>query len=151
VPQRVPPVERRCHPRQPKAFAFWFAAADPARRCSGWMLNTSEGGAAFLTARGQAPRVGERIALAEMVACDRVVREDDGPLPPFARVLRHDDTEGITCRVAVRFETDARARRDAPRQRATTISLSEASLAPRPDSSDARPDGCRPLSLDHTG
>ncbi|GEM_PF-1677104 len=102
-------IERRRQPRQTKAFAFWFRRPDGEQRSSGWMLDMSAGGAAFLTTPEEVPPVGERIELIEMQTSHPVVREDAAPLPPFARVLRHDDPEGALRRVAVRFETDARA------------------------------------------
>lgn len=99
--------ERRRDPRHPKAFAFWVRTRPAERRVGAWMLDLSAGGAAFLTESADAPAVGQRIELVEMQSRDRIVREDAGPLPMFARVLRHDDASGVTCRVAVRFEADA--------------------------------------------
>jgi hypothetical protein len=106
---RRSPTERRRDVRQPKAFAFWVKPEHSGQRISAWMLDESAGGAAFLTAAEKAPPVGARLALAEMPTHDRLVREGAGPLPAFARVLRHDDATGLTRRVAVRFEADDRA------------------------------------------
>jgi len=99
-------TERRRDPRSPRAFAFWLRPEHAARRVSGWMLDVSAGGAAFLTAAGEAPPIGVRVELSEMPTRDRVVREDAQPLPRFGRVLRHDEPSGVTRRIAVRFEAD---------------------------------------------
>jgi hypothetical protein len=107
----LPRSERRRDPRQPKSFAFWLRAEGGGDPVSAWMLNMSTGGAAFLTPAGQAPAVGTRITFLEMPTGDRIVREDAAPLPSAARVLRHEDGGGVTCKVAVRFESGARARR----------------------------------------
>ena len=121
-----PWVERRCEPRYPKAFAFWIRPAGKLRRTSAWMLDISTQGAAFLTPAAEVPAVGMRLELLEMQSPDPLVREDAGPLPRFARVLRHDDAQGITRRVAVRFETDACAAWDVQPQRVATM------ICPRP-------------------
>lgn len=70
------------------------------------MLDMSEGGAAFLTPAEDAPPVGARVQLLEMLTHDPFVRERACPLPPFARVVRHDAPRGATVRVAVQFEVD---------------------------------------------
>lgn len=85
-------------------------------------MNMSAGGAAFLAAAEDAPLVGQRLVLSEMQASDRLVREDARPLPPYARVLRRDDDAGVTRRIAVRFEMNA----DAPREAATSSVISTA-------------------------
>lgn len=108
VRQPVPiPTERRKDPRYPQAFAFWICPEEGYPRTSAWMLDMSAGGAAFLTAAAEAPPIGARIRLVEMQTHDRLVREGAVTLPAFARVLRHDGGEGLTRRVAVRFESDA--------------------------------------------
>lgn len=100
--------DRRREPRRPAAFAFWFAPHERRPRTSGWMLNISSGGAAFLVGAGKAPPPGKRIALAEMFCGDAAIREQSQPLPPFGRVVRVDDQEdGLTQRVALRFEHPA--------------------------------------------
>lgn len=114
-------VERRSEPRYPKAFAFWIRLASGRRRTSGWMLDISTRGAAFLTPATEAPPVGARIELIEMQSSDRVVREGACPLPQFARVLRHDETRGVTCRVAARLEADSDAETDVGRYRIATM------------------------------
>lgn len=100
-------TDRRRDPREPKAFAFWIRRLETMRRTSAWMLDMSRGGAAFLVASDEAPPVGERVELIEMLTTDREVREGAMPLPRFARVLRHDGTGEPTQKVAVRFESDA--------------------------------------------
>lgn len=77
------------------------------------MLNVSARGAAFLSIAGDAPHVGERIELSEMYSANRAVREAVFPLPPHARVLRVDDADGATRRVAVQFEAEQRAEQGA--------------------------------------
>ncbi len=90
------------------------------------MLDISTKGAAFLTPAAEVPAVGMRIELIEMQSPDPLVREDAGPLPRYARVLRHDDAQGITRRVAVRFETDSRSPMDVRHERVATM------ICPRP-------------------
>lgn len=98
--------ERRRDPRRPMAFSFWFRPTASTEHSSAWMLNTSAGGAAFLTVAGDAPDVGERLELTEMYSANRLVREKTPQLPSYARVVRVDDTHGATRRVAVQFESD---------------------------------------------
>lgn len=73
------------------------------------MLDLSAGGAALLTSFDNAPPVGDRIQLLEMQTRDPLVRDGAPPLPMTARVLRHDDSRGLTRRIAVRFEADQAA------------------------------------------
>ncbi len=122
--------ERRRDVRRPRAFAFWLRPEHAARRASGWMLDVSAGGAAFLTAAGEAPPVGVRVELTEMPTADRVVREDAQPLPRFARVLRHDEPLGVTRRVAVRFEADVES--DEQTCRARTVRRARTIAIPPP-------------------
>lgn len=126
------PVERRREPRAPKAFAFWFRAECSATRTSAWMLDVSTEGAAILTAAAEVPPVGQRVELLEMPARDRLVREDSAPPARFARVLRHDDVEGLTRRVALKFESDVRTPRTQPDQRLASASLDRSRVAPPP-------------------
>ncbi len=102
-------TERRRDPREPKAFALWLRAEKGDRRTSAWMIDMSVGGAALLTAADRAPAIGERVQLMEMYSHDRFVREGLSNLPLYGRVLRHDDTPGLTRRLAVRFEADDQA------------------------------------------
>ncbi len=122
--------ERRADVRHPKAFAFWLRPVNGARRVSAWMLDMSAGGAAFLTAVDDAPSIGERIELIEMHTHDRLVREGAGPLPPFARVLRHDNSGGVTRRVAVRFESDEQACRRERVRRVAVAAAPESAVLP---------------------
>ncbi len=103
----TPSTERRRDPREPKSFAFWIRRLETMRRTSAWMLDMSRGGAAFMVESNEAPPIGERVELIEMLTADREVREGGMPLPRFARVLRHDCADEPTQKVAVRFETDA--------------------------------------------
>lgn len=73
------------------------------------MFNLSAGGAAFLTSAEKTPAVGEFVRFREMYSEDRLVRDGSPALPEHARVLRVDDAEGVTRRVAVRFEANVAA------------------------------------------
>ncbi len=98
--------ERRHDPRVPAAFAVWLRPAESPRRTSGWMLDIAAGGAALLTPSDTTPAVGQRLEFAEMQTHDRTVREGAPPLPRFGRVLRHDESIGLTRRIAIKFESD---------------------------------------------
>ena len=113
-----PGRDRRSDPRQPMAFAFWIRPVGSAARHSAWLLDVSAGGAACLVPADQVPAVGRRVEFVEMPTIDPLVRAGTLLLPAFARVLRHDEQEGLTRRVAVRFETDAQAPLDTRRDRA---------------------------------
>jgi hypothetical protein len=72
------------------------------------MLNQSANGAAFLTATGEAPRVGEEL---ELTGWHNAFAQPGEPnpnerslLPQSARVVRLDEPQGMTQRVAVQYE-----------------------------------------------
>ena len=110
------------------------------------MLNESTGGAAFLTASGEVPPIGARVELIEMPSPDPLVRAGAGPLPRFGRVIRHDAGDGLTRRVAVRFEADRPARRCALDDRTTpAVRWRSKSVRTVPPLADR--DGCRELRL----
>jgi hypothetical protein len=134
-------AERRHDRRQSKAFAFWVRPEGESQRISAWMLDIGIGGAAFLTASEQAPPVGQRLELYEMLTRDRLVREDAAPLPPFARVIRHDPSEGVTRRIAVRFEADAKQPTDANETRIMTAAAHEPQYIPLPPPVEIEPGG----------
>jgi len=77
------------------------------------MLDRSEEAAAFLTTASNAPRVGERLELAESEAVGPTkrdsARETGAHLPRFGRVVGLDDQQGATRRVAIRFEPPPRS------------------------------------------
>lgn len=123
--------ERRSEPRQPKAFALWLRPDGSPQPISAWMLDACSGGAAVLTGVDRVPAVGRRLELLEMPSGDPTVREQGGQLPRFARVLRHDDSDGMVRRVALRFEADG----DVPRQ----DSAHRALVATCPQAPAARP------------
>lgn len=123
-------VDRRKDPRHPAAFAFWIRNPRNDHRTSAWMLDISAGGAAFLTPAEETPPVGRRLELSEMSTIDRLVRDDAGPLPRYARVVRHDSSRGVTQRVAVRFEVDVRAPLTVAEQREVTAARSEPAIPP---------------------
>ncbi len=72
------------------------------------MLDQSGEEASFLTTAGDAPHLGEQLELT--ASCDanrRGTNDRCGPnkhLPRFGRVVRLDDPQGATRRVAIRFE-----------------------------------------------
>ena len=116
--------QRRHEPRRPAAFAFWFYPPEANGRASGWMFNLSAGGAAFLTSADKTPAVGEFVRFREMYSEDRFVRDGSPALPEHARVLRVDDAEGVTRRVAVRFEADVAAAHVLPRTGQSVVGCS---------------------------
>lgn len=75
------------------------------------MLDRDADHAAFITTAGDAPSVGEQLELSEPYLanpCDRQEeREPIAQLPRFGRVVRLDDPQGDTRRVAIRFERQA--------------------------------------------
>ena len=77
------------------------------------MLDRRGEEAAFLTTASDAPRVGERLELAESETVGLTKREsarETGTyLPRFGRVVRLDDLQGATRRVAIRFEPPPRS------------------------------------------
>jgi hypothetical protein len=97
--------ERRGETRRPAAFGLWFRLPGREQPAAAWMLNLSTRGAAFLAAAEDAPDVGERLELGEMHSANRSVREAAAGLPSHARVLRVDDPDTPTRRIAVQFET----------------------------------------------
>jgi hypothetical protein len=101
--------ERRSDPRNPTACAFWFRQVPGGQLTSGWMFNHSAGGAAFLAAAADAPEPGDRLTLSDMYCPDRFVRDRCPFLPRYARVVRLDHEDGVTRRVAIRFEVDVPA------------------------------------------
>jgi hypothetical protein len=101
--------ERRSEPRRSAAFGFWFQRPE-SQRAAAWMLNLSARGAAFLADADDVPRVGERLRLTEMHSAAPAVREAAEVLPAFARVLRVDDPDAPTRRVAVQLEADVTGR-----------------------------------------
>ena len=125
-------TERRRDPREPKAFALWLRPENSDRRTSAWMIDMSAGGAALLTAAERAPAVGTRVHLLEMHSHDQFVRDGLAALPLFGRVLRHDDTPGLTRRIAVRFEADNDALLAGQQCAVTAAACPQATLAFRP-------------------
>lgn len=107
------PADRRQHPRSPAAFAFWYEAPNEVP-CAGWMMNLSEGGAAFLVEPGNQPALGSELTLTEMPTESALVRRGAPRLPRLAHVLRVEPSETGTHRVAVRFAAPMPAR---PRSR----------------------------------
>ncbi len=102
--------DRRHAPRHLAAFSFWFRPTGGRERFSGWMLNLSNSGAAFLTATEHAPAVGDQVELLPMYSQDRLVREESPALPLVGRVVRLDCDDGTTRRVALHFPAQVPAR-----------------------------------------
>lgn len=98
------------------------------------MLDVCVEGAAFLTSASEAPEIGERVELIEMPTRDRMVREGAGPLPRYARVLRHDEQMGLTRRIAVKFEAEQRVGLDSKNAQGITreVPLPKSGLLPPP-------------------
>ena len=73
-----------------------------------WMLDRDANEAAFITSAGDAPSVGEQLELSEPYLANastgRQAGERIAQLPKFGRVVRLDDPQGDTRRVAIRFE-----------------------------------------------
>jgi hypothetical protein len=101
-------AQRRSDDHQTGTFTFWFRRPHAAKAVGAWMLDQSNEEAAFLTTAGDAPRVGEQLELT--AACESGFRSTEYPhgpgsrLPRFGRVVRLDDPQGVTQRVAIRFE-----------------------------------------------
>ena len=138
--------DRRRHPRRPAAYAFWVQRTDVPTRLSAWMLDISSSGAAFLAACEHTPRVGERLELAEMHSADPFVREGALPLPPVARVVRLDESAGVTRRVAVRFVCEVDVPLQTRRRRYTGAALSPTPRRGRLDDLVPPPNGEYPAS-----
>ena len=110
-PQRL--AHRRAHTLESGSFTFWYRRPHGTRPVSAWMLDRGAEEAAFLTTAGDAPRLGERLELAESEAVGPTRRDcpsETGPhLPRFGCVVRLDDLQGTTRRVAIRFEPPPRS------------------------------------------
>ena len=127
-----PLVDRRRDPRQPKAFSLWLRPRGSYQRISAWMLDVSAGGAAMLPPADSVPPLGVRVELSEMHTTDPLVRAGAGPLPRFARVIRHDRAEGLTRRIAVQFEAQAEDGLAGHNQQAALASQPRAQTLPTP-------------------
>ncbi len=130
-PAHSEPERRRDH-REPKAFALWLRSERNVRCVSAWMLDLSAGGAALLTPFEKAPPIGDRIQLLEMPTHDPLVRDGAPPLPMFARVLRHDDSRGLTRRIAVRFEAEQVAPREDQEMAPVAVSRPQSAVGGAP-------------------
>jgi hypothetical protein len=102
-------AERRSEAQQTGTFTFWFRRPQSAKPAGAWMLAQSREEAAFLTAAHDAPRVGEQLELSESCEANRAVRAvprgSASHLPRFGRVVCLDDPQGVTRRVAIRFDS----------------------------------------------
>jgi hypothetical protein len=101
-------AHRRTETQQSGAFTFWFRRPYTARHIGAWMLDRDADEAAFITTAGDAPSVGEQLELSEPYLANprdgQQHREPIAQLPKFGRVVRLDDPQGDTRRVAIRFE-----------------------------------------------
>lgn len=104
--------ERRRYPRRPAASAYWIEPRE-GRRVSAWLIDWSEGGAACLLPERAALRVGDCVELSPIHSDDRSVNEALPVIPRSAQVLRVDDDDARTRKVALRFEVQVDARLDA--------------------------------------
>ena len=106
-PQRL--AQRRDNTQAGGTFTFWYRRPRAAKQVGAWMLNSGAKEAAFLTTAGDAPAVGERLELTGPDRTGRTTagrsRESEPHLPRFGRVVRLDTPQGITRRVAIRFES----------------------------------------------
>ena len=77
------------------------------------MLKREEEEAAFITTASEAPKVGERLELSEQdlftLRPGSIAGMDNPHMPRFGRVVRLDDPQGSTRRVAIRFEPEIEA------------------------------------------
>lgn len=75
------------------------------------MLKAEAGEAAFITSTLDAPLIGERVEICEEQANGfgaASAASSRGPhMPRFGRVIRLDEPQGTTRRVAIRFELPA--------------------------------------------
>lgn len=105
MPQLAASADRRGSPRRPTAFVFRLITEDA--DTAAWMVNQSEGGAAFLCPAERVPRISSVVDL-RLMQCDdggsdiRARTDERLELPQVARVLRVS-TAGATREVAVRF------------------------------------------------
>jgi len=101
-------AQRRAARPGPGSFTFWFRRPDSTRPIGAWMLNHDQQEAAFLTTAGDAPRIGEKLELTGLglgrAATPEPIPPELVPLPRFGRVIRLDESRGVTRRVAIRFE-----------------------------------------------
>jgi hypothetical protein len=104
--QRI--AQRRTNIDELGAFTFSYRRLDTGTQASAWMLDRSAEEAAFLTAAGNAPEVGEYLELTEMEPGSLFATERPAAgrphLPRFGRVVRLYGAQGTTRRVTIRFE-----------------------------------------------
>ena len=101
-------AQRRTAARQTGTYTFWYRRPHATGQVSAWMLSQSAEEAAFLTTAGNAPRLGEQLELAQphkaQALADGAPQEPDRHLPKYARVVRLGEPQGVTRRVAIRFD-----------------------------------------------
>lgn len=106
-------AQRRSDAQAAGAFTFWFRRPHTAKHIGAWMLTRGAEEAAFLTIVGEAPRLGEQLELTGSDNAGLSVTEppsgSGARLPRFGRVVGLDDPEGMTRRVAIRFEKQPRS------------------------------------------
>lgn len=104
-------AQRRTAPTEAGTFTFWFRRPNKPTPVSAWMLKKESEEAAFITTAAEAPAVGERLELSEQdLVARRTLGGADGSnphMPRFGRVIRLDDPQGTTRRVAIRFERES--------------------------------------------
>ena len=101
-------AERRIEERCPGTFTFWFRRPNATHHVGAWMLNQNASEGAFLTSAADAPGVGEQLELRQSLEAEVAALEHSQRprfrLPRLGRVVRLDDPQGATLRVAIRFE-----------------------------------------------
>lgn len=106
--------ERRIAEREAAAFTFSFTTARSPRQVGGWMVNLSSTGGVFIVSTSDAPRVGEHLHIQDVPSCALAVvaRVALPALPRMAEVVRVDEAQGRTCRVAFQLCNIDEAPRD---------------------------------------
>lgn len=100
MPQPAASADRRTSPRIPTAFVFRLAGEGV--DTAAWMVNQSEGGAAFLCPAERIPRLDSTVDLCAIEGDVNAPADARRLLPQVARVLRISK-DGATREVAVRF------------------------------------------------
>ena len=103
TPSATLPRNRRRAPRHSVAFNFWYRRHGWQPR-GGLMIELARGGGAFLAEADFVPRVGDSLELHPMRTGSRLVRAASPALPARGRVVRVENSEEPTRRVAIRFE-----------------------------------------------
>lgn len=103
-------IERRCDARKPAAFTLWYQRPGRSNWLGGWAMNISAGGLAMLVEPAKSPRLGELIQLVPQDAPSAIIASAiPHEFPSCARVVRLDELDGLTRRLALAFEPAQKA------------------------------------------